>query len=197
MLIDVRQLTLCVKCPWLCVSLHCLSRFNEMWHTVKHQLCTREGVVLLCQTGVTHGEDCGLSVNTVAWIHGDEFGPYNYCHLFIPFAHSAAPSDALAGLCASHGRGRPLLWSQSYNETCEIWTDSALFSYLIPFWHFPLKSRLALLPQITPTGFLYTYPKVLFIYSVLWLLIWTWQPDYLAQTGRNSDQGHLQFDKGS
>lgn len=33
---------------------------------------------------------------------------------------SVAPSDALAGLYASHVRGSPLLWSQSYNETCEI-----------------------------------------------------------------------------
>lgn len=75
---------------------------------------------LLCRTGVTRGGDCGLSVNTVAWIQGDEFGPRNHCHLFIPFAHSVAPSDALAGLYGSHWSGRPLLWSQSYNETCEI-----------------------------------------------------------------------------
>lgn len=78
------------------------------------------GAALLCRIGVTCGGDCGLSVSTVAWMHGDEFGPCDHCHLFIPSAHSVAGSVALTGLYASHVRGRPLLWSQSYNETFEI-----------------------------------------------------------------------------
>lgn len=145
------------------------------------------------------GEGCGLSVNTVTWIHGDRFGRHSHWHSFTGSVHSVAPSNALAGLYGSHGRGRPLHWSRSYNGTCEIWTDAALLSvfHMILLWHFPLRSRLALLSRVTPTEFLYTYTKVLFTYSVLWVPTWTWQTDNVAQTGRNAGQGHLQSDKGS
>lgn len=113
------------------------------------------------------GEGCGLSVNTVTWIHGDRFGRRSHWHSFTGSVHSVAPSNALAGLYGSHGRGRPLHWSWSYNGTCEIWTDAALLSvfHMILLWHFPLRSRLALLSRDTPTEFLYTYTKVLFTYS--------------------------------
>lgn len=80
---------------------------------------TNWGVLLHCFVGQVSPMGGG-SVSIVAWIQGDEFGPRNHCHLFVPFAYSVAPSDALAGLYASYGRGRPLLWPQSYNETREI-----------------------------------------------------------------------------
>lgn len=36
---------------------------------------TNSGAALLCRTGVTQWGDCGLSINTVAWIQGVVCGP--------------------------------------------------------------------------------------------------------------------------
>lgn len=53
---------------------------------------------------------------------------HSHWHSFLWSCHSVAPHCMLLGLYVSHGRDRPLHWCQSYNGSCEIWTDTLLLS---------------------------------------------------------------------
>lgn len=99
---------------------------------------------------------------------------------FLWGCRSVAPHCMLLGLYSPMGEtGLSTGLCQSYNGSCEIWTDTLLLSSSLPFLSVsithslsPLSSMLLLLWLIPPTAFLCTHTNTMFTRSGSGVLVW-------------------------